>query len=500
MRPQVASGVFWLTVPRGASQLVSLAASMFVARMLTPGDYGLVAIASLFTGALSMLVDLGLGPAIVQFRNMDREGLDSCFWLTLGGSIVGYIGLYLSAPALEGWFAAPGLTGPFRAFALALPLAGLRVVPDSLLRRQLELDRVAQIEIVSILAAPAVVMGCAMAGAGVWALVAGTIVAASIQTLATWLGTPWRPGCRFSSARLRPLLKYSAELLGSRICWLGYQQTDSLAVATLIGGPATGLFSMAKQIALLPVERISTTANQLAHPLLAELQSDVDAQRAVLLRTLRSLASVTFPLCATLMVLADDLVRLALTDKWIGCVPILRILCFYGAVRSIEAVLPQLLMARFRSRSMLLHTLRLLIAMPIAFTVGTLLWGAVGTAAAWTLIYPVIALPMIREALASVGATPRECARSLSAPAAATLALTLVLIGMDSILSLADITSPAMVLGLALPLAAVAYVTALAAWSGTARQEMAELVGWIVGRRRNAAMNPEGLAEGSARL
>src|SRR5207249_2204737 len=107
VKERLASSVFWITWSRGVGQLVSFLSTLLVVRLLSPADYGLMAMAGIWTGILSLLNEMGMGAAIVQFQELEDDELNSCFWLTMSVAVLGYLALYLAAPSLETWFSTP---------------------------------------------------------------------------------------------------------------------------------------------------------------------------------------------------------------------------------------------------------------------------------------------------------------------------------------------------------------------------------------------------------
>jgi O-antigen/teichoic acid export membrane protein len=142
LKARVARSIFWLAWSRGVIQLLSFATTVLVARILVPADYGVMALASVFVGTATMLADMGLGTAIVQFRDLGRRELNTCFWITVMLATIAYAVLSLGAPMIAGWFAVPRLAEVLPVLALALPLSACSAVSDSLLRKRLALDRV----------------------------------------------------------------------------------------------------------------------------------------------------------------------------------------------------------------------------------------------------------------------------------------------------------------------------------------------------------------------
>jgi teichuronic acid exporter len=190
LKTRVASSIFWLAWSRGVVQLLSFATTVLVARILVPADYGVMALASVFIGTAVMLADMGLGTAIIQFRDLDRRELNTCFWITVTLATIAYAALALGAPVIAGWFAVPRLADVLPVLALALPVTACSVVSDSLLRKSLALNRVSQAEIIGNALALPMMVGCALAGFGVWALVTGSLVVSVVKSVATFAFAP----------------------------------------------------------------------------------------------------------------------------------------------------------------------------------------------------------------------------------------------------------------------------------------------------------------------
>jgi O-antigen/teichoic acid export membrane protein len=143
-RTRIARSIFWLVWSRGVLQVLSFATTLLVARILVPADYGVMALAGFWTGSVAILAEMGLGAAIIQFRDLDQREIDTCFWITMTLAAIGFAGLALGAPSIARWFDVPRLAEVLPVLALVLPLTACSVVSDSLLRKRLALDRVSQ--------------------------------------------------------------------------------------------------------------------------------------------------------------------------------------------------------------------------------------------------------------------------------------------------------------------------------------------------------------------
>ena len=479
MKDRIARSLFWVVWSRGAVQLISLLSTLVVARLLTPADYGLMALAGVWTYAIALIGDLGLGAAIVQFRDLDERELNACFWLVVGMAGIGYLALYTSAPAIASWFASPLLADVLRVAGVSLLLISLRIVPDSLLRKRLALDRVSQAEVASMLATMPVVLGMAWAGAGVWALVAGALVMPLVQGVVSFWLVRWWPGLQVGSRRLREILRYSLAALGARVGWVVYQQLDAVVLGKVFGEVVLGLYSMAKLLGTLPVDKISVLANQLALPIMAGLQADRGAMRASFLRGLRLVACLTVPLCVGLALMADDFVHLVLAEKWGPMVPLLRVLCVLGLIRSLDVLLPPVLFARYRAAFLFWWTGLLLLVMPFAFWAGAVWMGALGVALTWVVVYPIIMAWMAREALREIEISWTVILDQLRPVIVATLIMVAVVMIVRSTVTPADFGGRLVRLVVAAIAGGAAYAAGIVLQGGVLVDEISEVVGGL---------------------
>jgi O-antigen/teichoic acid export membrane protein len=477
--------MFWITWSRGVLQLLTFATTLLVARILVPADYGVMALAAFWTGIAAMLAEMGLGSAIIQFRDLDRREIDTCFWITNGLAILCCVALFFGAPWIAEWFAAPRLGDVLPFLALVLPLTSCRVVSDSLLRKRLALDRVSQAEVISGMVTLPVTYGCAVAGLGVWALVVGALVNPAVRSIATFAFAPWYPGFRIGGERVREVVHFSLATLGVKVMWSLREWGNTLVIGKVTGQVATvGLYSMAEELALLPGTKISTVVNMLSAPVMAELQRDIDAMRSAFYRALRLTAAIAVPTSAGMALVADEMVAALLGPKWLATVPILRLLCLYAGVRAIDVLLPPLLFARRRERFLFWYCVALLILTPAAALLGTAWYGAVGTVVFATPVYVAVMIVMAKEALTEMKSGLSE----LWAALWPILAATAVMAGIVLLLrefALRGEPGPAwFALVLLSAAGAVSYGAALFAIGGPVLAEGTEVVSWILRRQR----------------
>jgi O-antigen/teichoic acid export membrane protein len=275
MKDRIGKAVFWVGWSKGFVQFISFLSTLYIARLLSPNDYGLMAMTAIWVGALAIVTEMGLSAIVIQFKDLDERELNLCFWSAVGMAAVGYGVLYVAAPTIADWFGVPMICEILRVVSLTLPLTAAKIIPDGLLRKALALDKTSRAEILSVAVAVPVQVAMASAGFGVWALVTGTLLMPLVQSVITFKLSAWRPGLKMGSPRTRAILNFGSAKLGGSISWAVYEQTDSLVLGKMSGEMGVGLYSMAKQIALLPVHKISVVVNQIAFPLMAGLQDNV---------------------------------------------------------------------------------------------------------------------------------------------------------------------------------------------------------------------------------
>lgn len=480
VKDRIARSVFWITWSRGVVQLLSFLSTLAVARLLSPADYGLMALFAMCTYPLALLAELGLGAAIVQFRELDQRELNLCFWLSVAVAGAGYAAVYAAAPALAAWFGSPALSDILRVAGLSLPVVAVRVVPESLLRKRLELDRVSQAEIAATLATLPVVLGMAAAGAGVWALVAGSLLMPVVQGGVIFRFVRWRPGLGLGSERLQPILGYGLATLGTRVGWAAYQQLDAFVLGKVSGDVVLGFYSMAKQLATLAVDKVSVVVNQLASPLMAELQADRGAMRISLLRGVRLAGCLAIPLSAGTALVAGDLVRVALTEKWLPMVPVLQVLCLFALIRSIDVLLPPVLFARYRAGFLFWWVGSVLLVMPPALWAGARLMGALGVALASLVVYPFLMVWMAREALRELEASWRMVWEQLRPVVLAVVVMAGAVLLVRWAVPVSGVWDRLLRLAVATGVGALAYGGTLAWRGGPLMGELVEVARWLL--------------------
>ncbi|MCX6545043.1 MAG: lipopolysaccharide biosynthesis protein [Acidobacteria bacterium] len=422
-------GLAWTSAGSWGGQVVAWGVTLLVVRLLTPADYGLVAMANLYMGLLRLVNELGLGAAVVQRRDLTRQEVAS-----LGGvSVLVGLACCLASVAVSGWLAAfyrePRLQPVLWAFSLSFIAAGFRVVPTSLLTRDLRFGLLAALNLGEVLVGALVSLILALTGFGYWALVWGSVIGAVAGTVITTAARPHPIGAPLLVPNVRSAIVFGLQLVTSRVASYAYRNADFAIIGRCLGAAPLGFYQVGWEMAGRPVEKVSAVASQVAYPVLAAVRDSKDKLRRYLLALSEGLAVMAFPMGVGLALVADELVQVLLGDKWLGAVPAFRILALALAVRMLNSVMHQVLVAAGNTKVVMRITLWGLVTLPPLFYLGTR-WGITGVAMVWLVGNPLLlSLPSTVAALRTADTRALDYLSSLWRPAAGSIVMAGVVLG-----------------------------------------------------------------------
>lgn len=321
------SNLLWRFAERCGAQAVSFLVSIVLARLLAPEDYGTIALVTVFTTILQVFVDSGLGTALIQKKDADDLDFSSVFYFNLAACLVLYAGIFAAAPAIAAFYDDAALTPVVRALSLTVVVSGVRNIQQSYVSRHLLFKRFFFSTIGSTLASAVVGIAMAYAGFGVWALVGQSLSNVVTGTIILWATVPWRPRRMFSWQRLKGLLSFGWKLLVSSLLDTGYNNLRSLIIGKLYSSADLAYYNQGDKLPNLVITNINTSIDSVLLPTMANEQDDPARVRSMTRRAIKTSTYVMAPLMMGLAACAEPLVRLMLTEKWLPCVPYLRIFC-----------------------------------------------------------------------------------------------------------------------------------------------------------------------------
>lgn len=389
LKSKVVSGLGWMAGANFLGQLITWTITIVVMRLLSPADYGLLAMSSVFVSFLLMMASAGLGPALIQATEIDDSKLGQILGLIIILNSGLFLLLFASAPLIATYFNENRLTVIIRVLSTQLVVSSFAVIPDAMLGRELKFKTRALIDLASNIAAGILTLVLAMSGYGVWSLVAGTMLSVSTKTIGLNLFAPHIRWPKLSFYGISPMLAFGGNVTAGRILWFFYSQADMFIAGKLLGKDALGFYSVAMHLASLPVQKISGVLNQVAFPAFSKIQNDPDFISSQVLKSVRILSFFSFPILWGISSVAPELVNLFLGGKWQQAILPLQILPAIMPLRMISNFLPAAVDAVGQPSVTVKNLVVASIVMPSAFFVGGH-WGLEGLCIAWILVFPMV--------------------------------------------------------------------------------------------------------------
>lgn len=332
---KTARGIFWNYLSFGLGKGLIFLTLMILARLLTPEEFGLVALATLAISYLSVLKDFGLGAALIQRRQDIEEAANTVFTMNLivGGLLT--LATVAVAPAVAAYFDEPLVTPVLRWLGLTFALNAIGAVHIVRLQRELEFGRKLIPDLGRSAVKGLVSVGLALSGYGVWSLVIGQLAGVLTAVILAWVVFPWRPRLRIKLGLARRLLKFGLSLMGLDGIHAVESNFDYLIVGRLFSNTALGIYTMAYRLPeLLGLTTLWIIAGAL-FPAFSSLQDRPALLRQSFLATLKYVELLMVPIAVGLFLVADPLVRVAFGRQWLEAIPVVRVLALFVLVISI---------------------------------------------------------------------------------------------------------------------------------------------------------------------
>ncbi|WP_285259038.1 lipopolysaccharide biosynthesis protein [Halopseudomonas bauzanensis] len=325
-----ARGAVFTMGGQGVKIMLQFCGIVILARLLSPNDYGLMAMIVVLTGIGEVLRDFGLSSAAIQARSLTAEQRNNLFWINSAIGVALALALFVIAPALAAFYDEPRLTLIARVLAITFLLNGIATQYRAQLNRGLHFGALAVVDILGMASGLAVGLLMALEGYNYWALV-GQQLALSAATLVTLLlAARWLPGLPRRSAPMGDLLRYGSNLMGTQLIGYATRNLDSLIIGYRFGAESLGLYSKSYQLSMLPLNQINAPATTIALPVLSRLQQQPERYDQFLLHGQTLMLHLIVSVLAFAAALAEPLILLVLGPQWQAAVPVFRILTVAG--------------------------------------------------------------------------------------------------------------------------------------------------------------------------
>jgi O-antigen/teichoic acid export membrane protein len=376
--------VVWTLARIGTDQVFAFLVFAILARLLTPHDMGLFALALVFAEVGKLVATVGFPEAVIRDENLDRELADTLFWanLAFGGAVAAL--LFFSAEAIGGFFQEPGLAPILETLACVIPLSALGSVHTARKLREFGHKSMAGRAFLSGLIGGGLGVYGAFEGWGVWSLVAQRAAMEGVSTLLAWGAYPWLPRFRLSPRRLRAVLGFSGNLMLTQVLWLAMVRCQDMVVGRLLNAGAVGVYRVSWRAVDLLTQFAVGPFNTAAMPALSRLQTDRTAFAGAYLRFLAITALVAFPALLGFGAVAEDAVPWVFGERWREAGRIAQTLSLMAVPTVVNALAGPTLAALGRSGAIArLALLQLL--MTLGFTLAAAPYGLEAVAGAYVL-------------------------------------------------------------------------------------------------------------------
>lgn len=328
-KEQFAKGTVWKLFERFTGRGISLVISVVLARLLKPDDYGLIALAVVFTNLSEILIDAGFGTALIRKKEVDDGDYACVFTISCGISAVLYVILFCSAPVVSGYYERPELTALLRVMSLVLFIQAFATTRNVFVNRNMQFKLLMKCNTVAAVISGAVGITMAYLGMGVWSLVLQRLLQQLILTMMLLIKVHWKPKMKFDLEKFKSLFGFSAGVIGASLVNYVENCVNSLVVGKHYTVADLGYVDKAvilpEQIAL---NSFGAMTNVLL-PTVSSYQSDIDRLRLVVRKVVRYTAYIMFPVMLGMLVVSREAIIVLFTEKWLPSVPMMQFMCIY---------------------------------------------------------------------------------------------------------------------------------------------------------------------------
>lgn len=345
---KIVSGMVWRFGEKITAQSVSLIVSIVLARILMPEDYGIVAIVNIFIAIAEIFVTSGLGTALIQKKDATQTDFSTLFWCNIVLSMVLYAIVFVASPLIAYFYDMPQLTPVLRVFAIRLPINAINSIQNAYVSRQMDFKKFFFATIIGTIISAGVGISMAYAGYGVWALVGQILTNTVIDTIVLFITIKWRPTFEFSWDSAKPLISYGWKILATDLIGTIFNQLNSFIIGKKYTSKDLAYYTQGRKFPDIINNNISATLCAVLFPALS-LSTGIEEIKSIRRKCLKMLEYILFPIMFGLFTVADKLILVLLTEKWVFAIPYVRVTCIAAVVGIFGTTLIQEIKAIGRS-------------------------------------------------------------------------------------------------------------------------------------------------------
>lgn len=363
----------WSGIGKFSQYSISFIINILLARLLTPEIFGLIGVLTIFIIISSILIESGFRDALIRKKEVSNLEYTSVFYFNVGISIVIYILLFLAAPLIADFYQEPILKELSRWLFLPFIINALSLVQTVVYEKELDFKTLSKVSVLSALIGGMVGVIIAYYGFGVWALVSSTILTALLRTLFLWYNSSWRPELKYDQNVIKELFSFSSKILLSGLFAQICANISQLVIGKVYSIVDVGYYDRALTLQRIPMTSISDVINQVSYPML--VNNDANRQEVFYI-LVKIISFISAPFFLFLIILANPIVTILLTERWLSIVPYFQLLCIYGIFYPLSVLNTNILkiygLSNLILKNEILRNLLLLLSILISYKFGVL--------------------------------------------------------------------------------------------------------------------------------
>lgn len=348
-REKVMGGLAWTYAERILAQMVSTIVSIALARLILPEAYGAIAIVTIFIEFANTCVSGGFGNALIQKKDADQLDFSTVFYFSIMVSAVFYCIIFAISPLIAGYYDMDILTPVFRVMAVRLPIAAINSVQQAYISKKMEFKKFFFSTLGGTVVSAFVGLWMAFSGYGIWALVFQYLTNSIVDTIVLFCTSGWRPTIDFSFIRMKKLFSYGWKILAMSLMITLYMDLRDLIIGKKFTSAQLAYSNKGRQFPMLIVTNINTSISKVLFPVISNYQDDILKVKQATRRSIKVGTYIVAPLMIGLAAVAEPFVAIVLTERWLACVPFLRIMCIIYMLQPIQTSSLQAMKALGRS-------------------------------------------------------------------------------------------------------------------------------------------------------
>lgn len=385
LKQKTVKGVGWSFADNIANSGITFLVGLVLANILTPEEYGIMAMVTIFIAVSNSIVDSGFSNALIRKINIRSVDYNTVFYFNLIVSIFLYLILYVSAPAISVFFKEPVLVDVMRVIGWILIINAFAIIPRTIFVRNINFKAQTKVSLIASVSSGVIGIGMALAGWGVWSLVGQQLSRQLLNTVFLWIFCRWRPLWEFSTQSFKELFGFGSKLLASGLIDTIYRDIYYLIIGRFYSAADLGQYTRASQFNTIFSSNLTSVVQRVSYPVLSSIQNEPERLLGAYRRVIKTTMLITFACMLGLAAVAKPLIVILIGEKWLPAVYFLQIICFSGMLYPLHAINLNILQVKGRSDLFLkLEIIKKIIAViPIVigifYGIEFMLWGSVCT-------------------------------------------------------------------------------------------------------------------------